>query len=99
MEVYLAEYASILSLDVLALNDLNYEPFAAVFVHCFQGSLAQALEELVLLNLTIKALCFENFSDDALAVSFLREVEYKFDSLGEFDGYGVYCEALADLAP
>ena len=99
MEVYLAEYVLILSPVVLALDDLDYELFAAAFVHCFQGSLAHALEELVLLNLATKALCFENFSDDALAVNFLREEEYKFDSLGEFDCYGVYCDALADLAP
>ena len=56
MEVYLAEYVLILSPVFLALDDLDYELFAAVFVHCFQRSLAQTLEELVLLNLATKAL-------------------------------------------
>ena len=89
MEAYLAEYVLILSLVALDLDDLDYKFFPTVFVHSLQGSLAYAFEELVLLNLAGKPLCFKNFTDDALAVRLLLEEEDKLDSLGEFDGYGV----------
>ena len=99
MELYLVADFSILSPVVLVIDNLDYDHFAGYFVHCFKGSTAQALEELILLKLATSALRFKKFQDDALAVSFLREVEYKFDSLREFDGYREYCDAIADLTP